>query len=204
MSKLAGTMKPEPKRRTITELPKDDAFAEVVKLMALGSDAASRLEEIQAEANGRLLELIDEYRAEYAQCQSALTQTEAALEVHCRAHKQQWFSAAKSIKTPYGKVAFREGSSLVVKEPEATVRLMRALEPRLNQTLGAEKAPWIAEEFIRVVEMPDLEALEKLSDEVLGLFMVKRQVSDSFSFTPAKVDFGKSLTEKSAENPGNN
>ena len=192
-------MNPAPQRRTTTALPSDPAFADAIKLMALGSDAANRLAEIEAEANGRLLELIDDCRADYSQCQSALTAAEAALEVHARAHPE-WFGKVKSIKTPYGKIAFRQGSSLKVKDDEATVKLLRALEPTLNSKLKAGDAPFIAEDYIHTVEVPNLEALEKLPDESLALFMVQRVVGDTFSFTPAKVEFGQAVSESAAKN----
>jgi ribosomal protein L31 len=190
-------MKSTPKRRTTETLPQDPAFAEVVKLMALGSDAANRLAEIEAEANRLLLELIDDCRLDYAKCQSALTAAEAALEVHARAHPE-WFGKAKSIKTPYGKIAFRTGTSLKVKDDEATVNLLRALEPTLNSKLPEGQEPFVAEDYIRTVEVPNLETLERLPDDSLKLFMVTRVVADSFSFTPAKVEFGQAVSEGDA------
>jgi hypothetical protein len=184
----------EPKRRSAADLPKDDAFEEVVKLMALASDATSRLMEMNAEVDAALLKLIDEHLPEYAKLQAALTQAESAMEIHARTHPQ-WFASAKTIKTPYGSISFRSGTSLEIKDGEATIRLLRALEPRLNQTLGAEKAPWIAEDYIRQTEEPNVEALEKLPEETLNLFMVKRVTKDNFAFKPATVDFGKAVKE---------
>lgn len=181
-------LKPEPARRTTCAVPDDEAFGNVVSLMALGSDAAGRLAEIEAEANAALLEIVDEFKAEYANCQAALAKAEAALEIHCRAHKGEWFGKAKSIKTPFGKVAFREGESLLVRDDEATVRLLKAIH-------GID-----AQAFLRVQEVPDLEALEKLDDEALKKVLVKRLRKDSFSFTPAKIEFGKVVAEEAGKN----
>jgi len=176
-------MKPEPTRRTTDQTPASPDFAEVVNLLAVFSEASARLAEIEAKANGALLELIDEHKAEYATLQEAATKSETALEGICRAHPE-WFMSVKSIKTPYGKVAFRTGTSLVVKDDEATVKLLKAV-------MGAPAA----KDFIRAVELPDLEALEKLSTSELERYMIKRVSADVFSATPAKVDFGKAVTE---------
>ena len=185
---MDGKLKPETTRRTSETLPTDAAFAEVVNLMALGSDAASRLQEIEAEANAALLEMIDEFKEEYAQCQAAVAKVEAALETHCRSHKADWFAKQKSIKTPYGKVAFREGASLFVRDDEATVRLIKAVHGEAGQS------------FLRTVEVPDLEALEKLDDEELKAVLVRRVRKDVFSFTPAKIEFGKVAQEAAQKN----
>ena len=48
---------------------------------------------------------------------------------------------------------------------------------------------------MRVVELPNLEALEKLDDETLKKFMVARVQADSFSVTAATVNFGKAVKE---------
>lgn len=181
-------MKPEPNRRTTDHAPESPDFAEVVKLLAVLSEAESRLAQIEAEANSELLELIDEHKAEYARLQEAATKAETALEGICRAHPE-WFQVAKSIKTPYGKVAFRTGTSLEVKDDEATVKLIRAILPKDE-----------AAKFVRIVEVPDLEALEKLDDAELSKFMVKRVSADVFSATAAKVDFGKAVKEAATKN----
>lgn len=188
-------MKPEPKRRTTDKTSDSPDFAEMVKLLAVFSEAASRLAEIEAEANSALLQLIDEHKAEYAKLQEAQKAAETALEAIARTHPE-WFSAARSIKTPYGKVSFRTGTSLRVENDEATVKLIYAEEARIN----AQGTPFIAEDYIRVQEVPNIEALEKLDDALLARFMVKRVSADSFSVTPAKVDFGKAVKEAAAQN----
>lgn len=165
------------KTQTNTEA-QSPAFSALVDLMAVASEAASRLSEIQAEIDQAYLDLVDEYRSEYAVLQSAASAAEGAAEQHCRAHPE-WFARVKTLTTPYGKVALRSVASLEVKNEEATARLIRAVFPDR------------AEELLRVREEPNLEALETLPDEDLRRVMVRRVAGESFKFTPAKIDMGK-------------
>jgi predicted DNA-binding antitoxin AbrB/MazE fold protein len=193
-------MKPAPRRNVTEKRPDHPDFAVVIELMANASEAAARLAEIEAEANKALVELVSEFREEYAENFRAQGDAESAMELLARQHPE-WFNDAKSIKTPFGKIAFREGAALKVENDEATVKLLRALEPKINARLKPGEVPWIAEDYIRTVEVPNLEALEKLPDDSLELFMVKREVKDVFSFTPAKVDFGKAVKGKLLAEP---
>lgn len=187
MSELTGVMQPAPVRRTSERTPESPDFAAVVDLMAVGSEASARLAEIKAEIDAAYLELVDEFKAEYAKLQSKLAQAEAAMEVYC-AQNPAWFKTAKSIKTPYGKVAWRSGTSLVVRDEEATLRLIKALH---GEDAGA---------FIHQKESPNLEALEKLDDDALKQVLVRRVSSDVFKFTPAEVDMGKAAKEQAEKN----
>ncbi len=193
-------LKPAPRRNVTEKQPSHPDFATVIELMTVASEHAAKLAEIEAEANLALTELVSEFRKQYAESFRAQGDAEAAMELLCRQHPE-WFDAAKSIKTPFGKVAFREGAALLVENDEATVRLLRAAEPQINARLKPGEVPWIAEDYIRTIEVPNLEAMEKLPDESLEMFMVKRVVKDSFSFTPAKVDFGKAVKTKMLAEP---
>lgn len=163
-------------------------FADVVNHLALLSETTTRLSEIEAQANAALLELVNEHKAEYAQLQEAALHAETTLETLCRKHPE-WFASVRTLKTPYGKVSFRTGTSLEVKDDEATVKLLRAV-------LGETRAP----DFIRSVEVPNLEALEALDDSELARFMVKRVSADKFTASPARVDFGKAISAAVAKN----
>ena len=171
-------------------------FNEVVNLLAIFSRATSRLAEIEAGANRALLELIDQHRGEYATLQAACKNTETALEGLCRAHPE-WFTVARNLKTPYGRVGFRSGASLAVRDDEATVKLLRAEYERTLARREADGATPVfpVQDYVRVVELPNLEALEKLDDELLKKFMVTRVHADSFSVTAAAVNFSKAVRE---------
>lgn len=169
-------------RRTTTTQPESPEFANAVELLAIFSDCDARLKEIESEASAQLLEILDDKKKEYATLQGEMTKAETALEGICRAHPE-WFVKAKSVKTPYGKVSFHSGTSLVIENEEATVKLIRALK-------AAETG-----ELLRSREEPNIEALEKMPDHELARLMVKRVTKDNFSVTPARVDFGKAVKE---------
>lgn len=189
-------IKPGKNHRPTVEPSESADFNEVVNLLAIFSEATSRLAEIEAAANSALLEIIDEHKTEYATLQEACKKSETALEGLCRAHPE-WFTTVRSLKTPYGRVGFRSGASLVVRDDEATVKLLRAEHERTVARHEADGATGIfpVDNYVRVVELPNLEALEKLDDELLKKFMVARVHADSFSVTAATVNFGKAVKE---------
>jgi len=186
-----------PKPRTATApTPDSPDFKEMVNLLAVFSEATSRLAEIEAAANSELLQLIDEHKAEYAKLQETCNAAQAALETICRSHPE-WFGEQRNIKTPYGKVSFRSSPSLQVENDEATVKLLRAEQDRsqAQHNVDGTSPVFKADDFIRTVHLPNLEALEGLDDTMLARFMVKRVVKDSFSVGAAKVDFGKAVKD---------
>lgn len=176
-------------RKTTEKQPECPAFEELVKLLAIYTDASNRLTEIEVEANDRLLELLDQQVKEYAALQVQVSDASAQLEATCKAHPE-WFEKARSIKTPYGKVQFHRSNPLECVNDEATIKLLRA-EAKANRNFDAEG-------FIRTTESPNLEALAQFDDTTLEKFMVKRVTKDNFSATPARVDFGKAVKESVA------
>ncbi len=171
-------------------------FNEIVNLLATFSQATARLTELEAGANRALLDLIDQHKDEYAALQETCKKTEASLEALCRSHPE-WFTAARSLKTPYGRVSFRSGASLSVRDDEATVKLLRAEYERTLARRQADKSTEIfnVADYVRAVELPNLEALEKLDDETLKKFMVTRVHADTFSVSAAAINFGKAIKE---------
>jgi hypothetical protein len=167
--------------------PTKEDFANLVDLLAVYSDASNRLAELEASANGALLSIVDEHKAEYAQLQKALTDAESALEVIALAHTEWFGENRKSIKTPYGTVKFRRGAKLMVKNEEATVLLI--------QREGEHNPEFKAEDYLRKVETLNIEALERCDDATLKKFRVERVSEDSFSVVPARVDMGKAVKE---------
>lgn len=170
-------------KRTTEAQPDSPEFKNVIDLLAVLTESSNRLADIEAAANEEFQEIIDEFKDDYAKAQLAATQAEAALEAACRAHPE-WFTSARSIKTPWGKVSFRKTSRIEVQNEEATIRLLRhVLEPDE------------ADDYITTVAKLNIEAMENLSEDVLREVMARRVNGDSFSATPAKIDFGKAVKE---------
>lgn len=165
----------------------------MVNLLAVYSEAANRLDELQASANGSLLELIDGAKEEYAKLQQTLTESESALEVIALRHPE-WFSEKKrSVKTPYGTVKFHASSKLVVKNEEVTLLLL--------DKLADENPEFKRADYVRSKEELNIEALEKLDDAVLKKLRIERVPTENFSVVAAKVDMGKAVKE-AAEKEG--
>lgn len=168
------------------EIEKTQDFADLVSLLAVYSSANNELTALESTVNGELLELVDDHKKDYATFQEALTKSESAIELIVRRHPE-WFVGRKSVKTPYGTAKLHSATKLEPVNEEATVKLLRA-EAKSNPEFKAD-------DFIRVNEVPNLEALEGLDDEQLKRFMVKRVKEEKFSVTPAKVDMGKAVKE---------
>ena len=183
--------KPAKKARQQFEATAD--FQEMVNLLAVFSEATNQLAELETSVNAEVLEMIDDHKSDYAKLQEALTKAETALEILARKHPE-WFAQKKSIKTPYGTAKLHKGTRLEVTNDEATVKLLRAEQARvLAESEGYTK--FNAEDYIRISEVPKLEALETLDDSTLAKFMVRRVTEDKFSVTPAKLDMGKAVAE---------
>ena len=176
------------KQNTTVEKPED--FKNMLDLMAVYSAASHSLEEMGAEINNMLLELIDDKRADYANLQKALTESETALE-HIALSHPEWFADARSVKTPYGVVKFHRSTKTVVKNEEVTFLLVKQ---------HAEKNPdFDLSLYIQTSEALNIEALEKLDPALLKAFRINRVESDNFSVTPAKVNLGKAVKEAAEE-----
>lgn len=160
----------------------EDDFKNMVDLLAVYSEAANRMSVLQSEINGELLELVDGKKSEYSQLQKALTESETALELLARKHPE-WFAEKKSIKTPYGEVKFHSSSKLKVKNEELSIYL-------IEEMVAADTTIYIREE-----KHLNLEALEKLDDDVLMRMKIERVRDDSFSVKEAKLDLGKAVKE---------
>jgi len=163
----------------------------MVNLLAVYSEASNRLDELEASANGSLLELIDAHKTEYAQLQHTLAQTETALEVIALSHPD-WFSEKRrSIKTPYGTVKFHASIKLEVKNEEVTLLLL--------DKLAQENPEFKRVDYVRAHEELNIEALEKLDDATLKKLRIDRVPNDNFSVVAAKVDMGKAVKEAVAK-----
>lgn len=172
---------PETKVPTIV-----DPFKNMVDLMAVYSAAFNELSELETEANGLLLELIDDKRADYARVQKALTESEAALEMIAREHPE-WFQDKRSVTTPYGTAKFTRSTKLKVDDEEVTIILI--------ERLATEDKSFDASGLIVPSKKLNLEALEKLDPLVLAKLRVEIERKDNFKVEEAKVNMGKAVKD---------
>lgn len=166
--------------------PESPDFTEMVKLLAVFTDATNSINVIETEANGELLEILDDKKADYSKLQEALTQSEAAVEVIVRRHPE-WFTERASIKTPYGTVKFTTSNYLVIPNEEVSTLLIEQ---------EAEKNPeFNRDEFISTKKVLSVEALEKLDDATLKRLRITRASDKNVKVVAAKVDMGKAVKE---------
>ena len=157
-------------------------YKNLVDLLAVYSEANTRMLALQSQMQDQYLELIDGGKAEYAELQAKLAETEAALETLALTHPEWFPEGRKSIKTPYGAVKLTTATSLEVRNEEATIILI-------------ERDPALAAKCLRQKTELNREALEQLTDQELKALRVVRVQSQSFKVEPAKLDMGKAVKE---------
>jgi len=173
--------------KTLQQLEKGNEYKNLVDLQALHSEAHARLAELEADLQREYLDLVDNHRPEYAEIQSKITEAETALEILARAH-QEWFGESRNVKTPYGVVKFHKGSKIEADDEEVSILL---IEQAHEKSGAVGESP-----FIKIKKTLAKEALEKLTDDELARFRIKRVEDDNFSVTPGKVDLGKAVKAK--------
>jgi len=181
-------------------LPIDEAstdYKNMVDLLAILTQASNQLLQLRGSAQEALIDIMDDLRGDYAALQETVSKTEAAIEAVARMHPE-WFKARKSIKTPYGEVAFRSSTSLEVENEAATiVRIQleaQKLYPGEGDAAIAARRIYI-ETYVRQKESLNKEALEGESDAFLFKLGIKRIPDESFSAKPAVLDLGKAVKE---------
>lgn len=172
-------------KKEMARLSKEsDHFANMVNLLAVFTEATNRLQELETETNSALQEIIDEHKGRYASLQSVLTETEQALEVIAKSHPG-WFQVRKSIKTPYGTLKTTSGTKLVAENEEVSIVLIQS-EARVNPSFPAG-------DYLRQSVELDREALEKLEDEELAKFRIRREKTFGVKVEAAQLDMGKAV-----------
>jgi len=173
----------------------DPEFQNLVKLLAIFSEASNRIDTLQAEATADHLETIDHIRDEYAALQQALTESGTALELIVLKHPE-WFATKRSIKTAFGTVKLHTSHPLVIPNEEVTQLLIeKEIEGqklrRADPTAPASE--FDAAALLRTRIEIDREALEKLDESQLKKLRVHRERKDNFSVAPAKLDLGAAV-----------
>lgn len=165
------------KTNTTKETTGED-YRTLVDELATLTDAHNRLAALDARFQEAHAELVAEmFRADYAELQEAVAAARERVETLALKHPE-WFEKSKTVKTPFGSVAFRSTTKLEVRNEEMTLALADGLGKP---------------ELVREKRELNREALETLDDGELKALKVKRVTSEKCTITPAKVDLGKAV-----------
>jgi len=169
--------------KTKPTLPTDAEYRNLVDLLALHTEATSRMTELESAVQEAYLGIIDEHRKHYASLQNKISESEAAIKFIALQHPE-WFHTIKTLKTPYGTVGFRNSTKLEVPNEELSIALIERMAD--------------ADLYLRTRKFLNLEALESLEDFALKGLQITRVTSEKCTVTPAEIDLGKAV-KKAAE-----
>jgi hypothetical protein len=176
-------------KKETQEPPTSAEYKQMLDLLVIYCQAANQLAEMQARADSALLHAQEAASQDYADCQTAMADTKASLEIIARAHPE-WFGERASLKTPFGALQFRSGVKLEIANEEMTIILV-------EQAAKKDESLALA---LKTVKTLNLEVLEKLDDAELARYRVKRVETKGFNVKPAKVELGRAVsTQEQAE-----
>jgi hypothetical protein len=179
------------------EIKNPDDFKNLVDLLAVFSEATNRLDDLSADVNQSVIEVVDEHKAEYASLQQKLVEAEGALEILARRHPD-WFVAKKTIKTPYGSVSLKDNPpKLETANAEVSIVLIEAEIKAEEAAKPGTVSP--KRKLLRQHTELNLEALGQLNDAELAAYRITRTQSDTFGVKAAKLDLGKAVKEAAAK-----
>lgn len=161
--------------------PDNNTYKNLVDLLAIFSDASNQVAALQASVEESYLGLVDSHREEYAALQKVLADAEASIRFIAAANPD-WFIDPKTLKTPYGTVAFRSVTKLLIPNEEASILLLEKLFDENDRAT-----------FLRQSIELNREALETLDDATLKKLRITRTNETSCTVKPAKVDLGKAV-----------
>lgn len=158
-------------------------FARLVELQQEHTRSSTELERIETEMTKDSQAGAAKHTAEYV-CHQ---ERKAAVETEIKAlfaRNPQWLDAGeKTVKTPFGSVSSRTATSLEIPDEDATVALL--------ELRAARDKDFDASLFIRTRKVPNVEALESLTDAELSKLGVTRTTTERVTVKPAKVDATK-------------
>jgi hypothetical protein len=167
------------------ELTNPDQFEQMVGLLAEFTDTANLLARLENDLNHEFLKLLKSELKDYAAYQNIITEAEKRIK-EIAERNPQWF-AKPTIKTPFGTVKRTTGTSLVTESEELSVELISRegeLDPR-----------FLPVDYLRTRIELDREALEKLPDDKLRRFGIRRETRTDIKVSAANVDMGKAVEE---------
>ena len=174
-----------------------EQFQHMTELLAELSDYTNRLQRLENGLNANFLTILKSKVEDYSAIQAVLTEAEKQIKT-IAARNPQWFTERATLKTPYGAVKQTTGTSLVTDSEDLSIQLIE--QQAQFDAARAEQDPTFVpalklDALIRQKKELDREALEKLDDQTLRRFGIRRETRTDIKVTPANVDMGKAVEE---------
>lgn len=161
-------------------------FARFVELQQKHSEASNKLEALEVAINVGAQSAAMASALDYVVLQEQVAKLDADLKALFEVHPE-WRGDKKSVATPYGTVEQRTATELRVENPAATVALIESFMPAA------------AKDYLHITKEPNLEALERFSNDELAKLGIKRVTTERVTVKPAKVNVAKAV--KAAKQP---
>ena len=159
-------------------------FAQFVELQQKYTEASTQLDALEVRINESSQKVAQAHAADFIVLQETVAELDAQLKELFGRHPE-WRGDKKSVSTPYGSVEQRTAKELQVPNPAMTVALIEAK--------GKSDPAFQSATFLHVTTEPNLEALERLSDETLAGLGITRVETQRMSVKPAKVNVAKAV-----------
>ncbi len=165
-------------------------FARFVELQQKHTESSNKLAALEVAINVGAQSAAEASAADYVVLQETVTGLDTELKALFERHPE-WRGDKKSVGTPFGSVEQRTATELQVANPAMTVALIEAM--------GAADPQFKAGDFLHVEKEPDLEALERLTNDELAKLGIKRVTTERVTVKPAKINVSKAV--KAAKQP---
>jgi phage host-nuclease inhibitor protein Gam len=138
------------------------------------------LDAIDAECDKQIAQVKEDAAKQGDGLRKRILDLTATLGLYAQYNRDELFRDRKSIDLPFGKIGFRQSTSIRI-NTKTTLELLRKLGLK---------------DCIRIKEEPDKEAMGELEDEVLAQVDAVRKVEDKFFAETNKEEINKELLKR--------
>jgi len=165
-------------------------FARFIELQQQHTATSNQIEALEVDINKGAQEAAKSSAEAYIVLREDLEKLDGELRSLFERHPE-WRGEKKSVGTPFGSVEQRTATELEVPNAAMTISLIEAK--------GKTDPQFKADDFLHIEKEPNLEALERLSNEELAKLGVQRVTTERITVKPAKVNVAKAV--KAAKQP---
>lgn len=174
-------------------------YNELNELLAEYSKLSADLAATESKVNKASVKAAEPLLPEYAETKAMIAEIEGRLFKMATENPELFSDDKKTHSTPFGSVSFRSTSSLQIESvDEALQRIRLACQAEELRAMKAKEPPRYTEALlIRLKEVPNIEALERLTDvELKMVFGITRKTEEKFTVKPLEVKTDKLLKKQ--------